>query len=375
MKRFRAGVIGVGFIGAVHIEALRRLGNVDVVALCDQVNTTDLAERMGIPAAFCDYRAMIDACDLDFIHICTPNKTHFAIASYALEHGVNVICEKPLTLDSQQARQLLELAEQKGLVHAVNFHSRCYPMIRQMKEMQAVRKLGTLFSLHGGYLQDWLLYQTDYSWRLEQEDGGASRVVADIGSHWIDTAEYVTGKRISAVCADFATFYPIRIRPSGQVETFSGKQSLEGEPFEVKTEDYAQILFQWEDGIKGSAVFSQTFAGLKNRMTLSIAGAEKALSFDSEKLNELWVGSRDDYNAIIVKDPGLLAAGAREMDSYPGGHVEGFGDAFLHNFRQIYNRADGAAGGEFATFRDGIRELEVCEAILRSNREKKWVTL
>ena len=376
MKQFRTGIIGVGFIGAVHIEALRRLGNVEVVALCNDIDAVGLANRLNVPAAYDDCRAMIDSCALDFVHICTPNKTHYSIAVYALEHGVNVVCEKPLAVSVDEAQTLEKLATKKGLIHAVNFHSRCYPMIRQMKEMVAGNELGRILSIHGSYLQDWLLYQTDYSWRLEQEAGGASRVVADIGSHWMDTAEYVTGKKVTAVCADFATFYDTRIRPAGAVETFSGKKSISGEPFNVDTEDYAQILYEFEDGIKGVAVFSQTFAGLKNRMALSVAGTKKALQLDTERLNELWIGSRDTYNSVVVKDPSLLSAGAKAMDSYPGGHVEGFGDAFMHNFRQIYDTAAGICKQpEYATFGDGVRELCLCDAILRSSKEKRWISL
>lgn len=371
MNQFRTGVIGVGFIGAAHIEALRRLGNVQVVALCNDVDCASLAKRLYVQKAYDDYRRMIDECDLDFVHVCTPNQTHFAIASYALTHGVNVVCEKPLAVTVGEAKELCRLARENGRIHAVNFHSRCYPMVRQMKEMVAAGDLGRLLSVHGEYLQDWLLYQTDYSWRLETADGGASRAVADIGSHWLDTAEYVTGRRITRVLADFATFYPERFRPTGNAETFSGAAS-KGEPFRVQTEDYAQILMELEGGVKGSLVVSQMFAGRKNQMTLSVAGTRQALHLDTERLNELWIGRRDGFNRIAAKDPSLLSSGAREVDSYPGGHVEGFPDAFKHNFRQIYAAAQ---NGQYATFADGLREMVLCSAILTSACTQQWVEL
>lgn len=371
MKQFKTGVIGVGFIGAAHIEALRRLGNVTVTALCNDIHCRELADRLGIPHAYDSYREMLDREELDFVHVCTPNQTHFEIAAYALSKGVNVVCEKPLTVTVEEAETLERLAAEHGCIHAVNFHSRCYPMVRQMKELVQRGELGRLLTVHGEYLQDWLLYQTDYSWRLEAADGGESRAVADIGSHWLDTAEYVTGKKIKKVLADFAVFYPERFRPNGEVQTFGGEKAS-GVPFRVTTEDYAQILLEFEDGIKGNLVVSQMFAGRKNQMTLSIAGTEKALHLDTEKLNELWIGRRDGYNSVCVKDPSLLEAGARAMNAYPGGHVEGFPDAFKQNFRQIYAAAEGQSG-EFATFADGKREMELCRAIVRSAKERGWV--
>lgn len=374
MKQFRTGVVGVGFIGAVHIEALRRLGNVSVVALCNNIKAEQLAEQLHVPTAYSDYKKMIDECELDFIHICTPNQTHFEIAEYALTHGVNVVCEKPLSITVQEAVELDRLAKEHGRINAVNFHSRCYPMIRQMKEMVRAGELGDLLSIHGEYLQDWLLLQTDYSWRLETKDGGSSRAVADIGSHWLDTAEYVSGLKIRKVFADFAIFYPERLRPTQAVETFSTAAVNEYEAFFVGTEDYAQILLEFENGAKGSLVVSQMFAGRKNQMTLSIAGKKQALHLDTEKLNELWIGKRDGYNMVAVKDPSLLAPGAKEMDSYPGGHVEGFPDAFKHNFRQIYAAAE-SVSGEYATFADGVREMKLCEAIIRSANTGAWVTV
>ncbi len=374
MKQYRTGIVGVGFIGMVHIEALRRMGNVTVVAICNNINCKEIAKRLNVPQAYDDYKAMIDSTNIDFIHICTPNNTHFEIASYALAHGVNVICEKPLALSSLEAVRLEELAAANGRINAVNFHCRCYPMVRQMKEMIAQGELGNIFSVHGEYLQDWLLYQTDYSWRLEHAEGGSSRAVADIGSHWLDTTEYVTGRKIHKVFADFATFYPERCRPKQVVETFSNAAYADYERFSVKTEDYAQILLEFDNGMKGSAVISQMFAGYKNKMTLSVAGAQKSMAFDSEKLNELWIGQRDGFNMIAVKDPSLLSAGARELDSYPGGHIEGFADAFKHNFRQIYESVKtGGENREYAAFSDGAREMKLCESILRSAREGRWV--
>ncbi|MEA4896529.1 MAG: Gfo/Idh/MocA family oxidoreductase [Oscillospiraceae bacterium] len=376
MKQFRTGVIGVGFIGAAHIEALRRLGNVTVAALCNKIDCERLAKQLQVPSVFDDYRKMIDSCDLDFVHICTPNNTHFEIASYALRHGVSVVCEKPLAVSVEEAEELTRLAGETGLINAVNFHSRCYPMVRHLKDLVGRGELGRLLSIHGEYLQDWLLYRSDYSWRLEQADGGSSRAVADIGSHWLDTAEYVSGQKITGILADFATFYPQRLRPRREVETFSQSSERECESFEVKTEDYAQILLNFDNGAKGSVVISQMFAGYKNKMVLSVAGTESSAVFDTEKLNELWLGRRDGYNMVAVKDPALLSAGARDLAAYPGGHIEGFPDAFKQHFRQIYRAAEeGAKMGDYATFADGAREMKLCDLIMRSAKEKKWMKM
>lgn len=241
MKRFRVGVIGVGFIGAVHIEQLRRLGNVDVVAVAVHSRPQDKADKLCVPKGYSDYREMIDKENLDCVHICTPNNTHYEMAMYALEHGVNVVCEKPMTTTVEEAAKLRAFAEEKGLINAMNFNCRFYPMAYRMRQMVRSGEAGGIYTVHGGYLQDWLYYDTDYSWRLEPEASGESRAFADIGSHWIDLVEFITGLRVTEVLADFEIFHKTRKKPLKAIETYSGMA--------LRPEDYAEVPISTEDYI------------------------------------------------------------------------------------------------------------------------------
>lgn len=379
MKKLRAGVVGIGFIGAVHIEQLRRLGNVDVVAITDSVDPQKKAESLCVPKGYDNYREMIDNEQLDCIHICTPNNTHYEIAVYALEHGVHVVCEKPMTCTVEEARKMRDLAKEKGLLGAMNFNCRFYPMAYQMRQMVKSGEVGEIYTIHGGYLQDWLYYDTDYSWRLEPEASGASRAFADIGSHWIDLVEYVTGHRVVEVLADFEIFHKTRKKPLKPIDTYSG-MALRPEDYQevpIETEDYATVLFHLDNGAHACCNISQVFAGRKNQMLVSVAGSKCSMHWDSENSNALWVGRRETRNGELVKDPSILDDKTKTVISYPGGHVEGFPDTFKQNFKQIYAKiASGdTSPGDFATLDDGLREMLLCEKIIQSAKERRWVSV
>jgi predicted dehydrogenase len=379
MKKLRAGIVGAGFIGAVHIEQLRRLGNVEAAALAEAADPRGKAEALSVPAGYGDYREMIDRENLDCIHICTPNSTHFEIALYALEKGVHVVCEKPMTCTVAEAEQLAAKAKEKGLVNAINFNCRFYPLAYQIREMVRSGELGNIYTIHGSYLQDWLYLDTDYSWRLEPELSGASRAFSDIGSHWLDLVEFTTGLRAVEVLADFAVFHKTRKKPLKAVETYSG-MALRPEDYQeipVATEDYATVLFHFDNGAHGCCNISQVFAGRKNQMVVAIGGSKCAVHWDSEHSNALWVGRREAMNGELVKDPSILKPGTAEITGYPGGHVEGFPDTFKQNFRKIYAAiAQGRqAKGEYATFEDGLREMIFCEKIVQSAKENRWVEI
>lgn len=379
MKKMRAGVIGVGFIGAVHIEQLRRLGNVDVVAVTDNFDAQKKAEQMFIGKGYESYKDMIDNENLDCVHICTPNNTHFEIAMYAIEHGVNVICEKPMTCTAEEARVLCETAKEKGLVNAMNFNYRFYPMAYQIREMIKNGDLGEIYTIHGGYLQDWLFYDTDYNWRLEPEFTGASRAFADIGSHWIDLVEFVTGLEVTEVMADFATFHKKRKKPGKPIETYSG-MALRPEDYiemPIDTEDYVNVLFHLSNGAHACCNISQVFAGRKNQLLLSVSGSKCSVHWDSENSNEIWIGRRDRDNGQLVKDPSILSTSAKKVISYPGGHVEGFPDSFKQNFKKIYDAiaVKDNQNREFADFEVGMREMVLCDSIVKSAKERRWVSI
>jgi predicted dehydrogenase len=380
MKQFLTAVVGIGFIGAAHIEALRRLGNVTVTALCSRTGPDKKAEALRVPAFYADYREMLDRETPDCVHICTPNNSHFEIAKYALERGVHVVLEKPMTCSISEAEELLALAKKTGLVHGINFNCRFYPMVREMRELVRAGALGTVYHLGGSYLQDWLFLDTDYSWRLEKEWSGKSRVFADIGTHWMDLAQFVTGSRVTELLADFAIFHKTRKRPLKAIDTFSG-MALKPEDYEEKTidtEDYAHVAFHLENGAHGSCTVSQVFAGRKNQLTFSVGGSKSAFAWDSEHSNALWIGRRESANGELVKDPSILSSAAGNITSYPGGHVEGFPDTFKQTFKKIYEAIEAGAQPakpDFADFNDGLAEMVLIESIVKSANERRWVSI
>lgn len=381
MSKIKVGVVGTGFIGPAHIEALRRLPNVEVAALCEV--SQELAEakaaQLGIGRAY-TFEELLKQDDITAIHICTPNFLHYSQSKAALEAGKHVICEKPLAKDLDEAEELVALAAKTGLVNAVHFNLRYYPLARQMKVMREKGDLGEVYSIIGSYLQDWLFYDTDYNWRLEPDKSGDSRAIADIGSHLMDIIEYITGLKTVAVMADFNTIHKTRKKPLKPVETYSGKM-LQPEDYAdvpINTEDHANVLLRFDNGNRGVITVSQVSAGRKNQMKLEIAGSKKTFAWNSEAPNEMWIGNRDGYNESLMRDPSLMHAEARSVISFPGGHNEGFPDTSKQMFREVYAAIEAGKQPEnptFPTFADGYRELLICEKILESNRKQAWVEI
>lgn len=378
MKIYRAGIIGTGFIGAVHIETLRRLGNVEVAALTDTCNAKETAEKLNVPSYFSDYKKMIDSVELDTVHICTPNNTHYEIAMYAMDHGISVICEKPMCTTIKEAEALVAKAAEKGLVNGINFHNRFYPMNNHLKNIIRDGELGDIFSITGNYTQDWLLFDTDYSWRLSAKESGNTRAVSDIGSHWMDLAEYVTGQKIVAVNADFSTIHAKRKKPRKTVLAFSKEtfQEEDYEPVDIDTEDNANILFKFSGGAIGSAFFSQVIAGKSVDINLQIGGYKKSAEWHSMNCNALTIGNRDSFNETIEKGIATVHPETRPLIAYPFGHAEGFPDAFKQSFRSIYDHiADPTGSYEHADFEDGLHEMILCQKIFESNQRQGWVNI
>jgi predicted dehydrogenase len=381
MHKIKIGVIGTGFIGPAHIEALRRLPNVEVVALADKDDqiANAKADELGIETRYGDYRKLLANPEITSVHICTPNSFHYAMAKEALEAGKNVVCEKPLANTVAEAQELVDLAEKKGLVNAVHFNVRYYPLMRQIRTMAQKGELGEIFAIHGSYLQDWLFYDTDYNWRLEPAFSGKSRAVADIGSHWMDLVEYVSGVRVAEVFADFAIFHKNRKKPLKPIETYAGKL-LAPEDYKavpITTEDYATVLFRFENGARGTLTVSQVAAGRKNRIYFEIDGSKESVEWNSESPNGVWIGRRDGNNQLMMKDPSLVYPESRALISFPGGHQEGFPDTSKQLFKEYYAYLEGdrKEKPKFPTFRDGLRELQLCEKIIESNQKGQWVRL
>ena len=376
-RRVGVGIVGAGFIGPAHVEALRRLGWVDVVALAGatQSSAERSAKALYVPRAYGDYRELAADPSVDVVHITAPNDLHYAAARAALLAGKHVVCEKPLATSSAESAELVRLAERSGRVHAVTFNMRFYPLLQHARALILRGDLGPVYLVHGGYWQDWLLLDTDYNWRVDPARGGALRAVGDIGAHWLDLARFLTGLPIRAVSADLATFLPVRRRP---LDGAAGADGAERTPVSVETEDAAAVLLRFGENARGTMVVSQVSAGRKNRLAIEINGARGSIAWDGERPNELWIGHRDRPNELLVKDPALLAEEARRHARYPGGHAEGFPDSHTAINRAIYDyiRSGGrqsAAAPDFPTFEDGHRGNVLADSILQSAREGRWV--
>lgn len=379
MKKIGAAVVGTGFIGPVHVEGLQRAGvRVTGILGSSPEKSRRSAEALGLAKGYPDLAALLADPEVDAVHVTTPNRVHLEQVRAALAAGKHVMCEKPLAMTPAESAELVRLARQSGRAAAVNYNIRYYPLCREAADRVRKGELGRVYHVTGGYVQDWLFHDTDYNWRVLADEGGALRAVADIGTHWIDLVLAITGLEIEAVCADLQTVHPLRRRPKGEVETFTGKLSKAGdtEPVSITTEDAGSILLRFKGGAKGSFLVSQVSAGRKNCVRFEIAGSKEALAWSSERPEELWIGHRDRANEILVKDPALAGELARGSMSYPGGHAEGFPDSFKQLYRSFYGyiaAGDFRAPRPYPTFEDGHREIVLCDAILRSHRESRWV--
>ena len=377
-----AAVIGTGFIGPVHIEALRRIG-IEVRGILGSSPEKSMAASQAhcVPKAYKNFEELIDDASVDVVHITSPNQAHFDQASQALRAGKHVLCEKPLAMNSEQSSKLVEIASQCGLAAAVNYNIRYYPLCLEAAEQRRRGDLGTVNHVSGSYVQDWLFHEHDFNWRVLSSESGPLRAVADIGTHWLDLIHAVTGLEVEQVMADLHTVFPDRLRPVGNVETFSGKterNATASESVSIDTEDTGSVLIRFKGGARGVMWVSQITAGRKNCLRWEIAGSQKSLSWNSEAPNELWAGHRDRANEILTRDPALLSERARRFANYPGGHNEGFPDTFKQLCRDFYNSiADEsfASNPTFPTFLDGHREIVICEAILKSAQTEQWVVV
>jgi len=377
----KAAVIGTGFIGPVHIEALRRLG-IEVTGLLgsDKANTERKARDLRLAKAYGSIEELLAEPGLTAVHVATPNYLHASMVKAALAAGKHVVCEKPLAMNAAEGAEMLALAEKSGLVHAVNFNFRFYPLVQQAKAMVQAGELGEIYQVYGRYVQDWLLKATDWNWRLEPELGGEMRAVADIGSHWLDLSGFITGQHVTELCADFATFLEVRKKPTRPLETFAGKE-LNPDEYEeraITTEDYASILLRFDGGARGVLTVSQTAAGRKNHCGFEINGSTSSAAWNSERVEELWLGHRNAPNQVLLKDPGLMAPSARAFSEAPGGHSEGFRDTFKMLYSRVYAAIESGkppVNPDYPTFADGLYALRLGDKVFQSARERRWITV
>ncbi len=372
-----AAVIGTGFIGTVHVEALRRIGvQVRGVLGSTPERGAARADALGVPRAYATLDELLADPSVEVVHVTSPNDLHVSQTRDILAAGKHVICEKPLAMTAGESAELVGLAAETGLVNATNFNIRYYPLNQHAHEIVADGALGEVRLVTGRYFQDWLLLESDWNWRLQPDRGGALRAVGDIGSHWLDLMTFVTGQHVAAVMADLATFIETRHEPTGPVETFSTDRSAETVSREIATEDAATILLRFDGGARGAVSISQISAGRKNSLQYEIDGAAGAWAWDSEQPDQAWLGHRDRPNEILIRNPALMGPAGQAAAALPGGHVEGFFDTFCAHFRAVY--ADVAAGAAssrpgYPTFADGHDEMLVGDAIARSAREGRWV--
>ena len=372
-----AAVIGSGFIGTVHVQALRRIGvTVHGLLGSSPERATEQAARLGVPRGYGDLGELLGDEGVDVVHVTSPNHAHHPQVREILAAGRHVVCEKPLAVTSDQSADLVEAAARAGVVAAVNFNLRFYPLNQHLSEHIRGGGLGHVRLVTGRYFQDWLLLDTDWNWRLEPEHGGTLRAVGDIGSHWLDLVAFVTGLHVTSVMAELATFVPVRHQPTGPVETFSLDRAAETVPRQMRTEDAAMILLRFDNEARGAVSISQVSAGRKNSLQWEVDGSQSAAAWDSEQPDQAWIGHRGRPNELLLRDPAVMNEAGREAAALPAGHNEGFADTFAALFRAIY--ADVAAGGmserpPYATFSDGHREMLIGDAVAESARQGRWV--
>ncbi|MGC8643933.1 MAG: Gfo/Idh/MocA family protein [Isosphaeraceae bacterium] len=379
-SRPKVALIGGGFIGPVHAEALRRIG-VEVAGLLDisPERAKPLAERSGIARVYSTLDELLADSSISAVHIASPNNVHFEHAKRSLEAGKHVLCEKPLAISTKETAELVKVAAaHPKLAAGVNYNLRFYPLCQEMHARVARGDLGRILSVSGSYTQDWLLLPDDYNWRVEADGHTNLRAVSDIGTHWMDMAQFVTGQHIEELSADLAIFYNERKKPKGGAETFSGPGGKKAtETVQILTEDFGAVLLHFSGGVHGLFHVSQMHAGRKNRLYLEVCGTEGSMVWDSESPEYLWMGRRGGPNSLLNRDPALLSPEAAETSHYPGGHAEGFPDAFKQLDLAFYSFiASGCTGKpNFPTFADGHREVQICEAIAQSAKERKWVAV
>jgi len=377
MKAIKTAIFGTGFMGRVHLEGVRRVESVEAAAIV--ARDAEKARRLGggfsIPTLSTDYKEILCDPAIDAVHICTPNAQHFSMAKDALLAGKHVLCEKPLATSVAQGEELVSLAAKQGLRNCVCHNLRYYAMVQQMRAMRAAGDLGEILVVQGTYSQDWLLYDTDWNWRVETAAGGPSRSMADIGSHFFDMAEHITGLRVTSLCADLQTFHPTRKQPRHSIETFANKLLGPEDYIEtpIDTEDFGAVVFRMGTRTRGAMTASQVSAGRKNALSIEIYGTKGSVAWNQERPDELWAGHRDIANQIYIKDPSLLKPEARTYADLPGGHSEGYDDTFKQVFRRFYASIRESGTPEYPQFTDGLRQLVILDAELESHRTRRWV--
>jgi predicted dehydrogenase len=381
MNQVKAGIIGMGFIGVSHIEAVRRIGFAELIAVAD-VNfelAHKKSEEYYIRKCYRSVDELLANPEIEVVHNCTPNNLHLEINEKIINAGKHIFSEKPLARSSSEsAKMLAMLKNNPTIIHGVNFNYRMNPLVQEIKQKIKNGDIGDPKLVHGSYLQDWLLYDTDYNWRIEPEVSGLSRCIADIGSHWIDSIQTVTDTKIVEVCADLVTVIPVRKKPKSQVETFAVQTNVEYELKNIATEDYGAVLFKMDNGAHGVFYVSEVSAGRKCYLNFEIDGSKASVYWNQETADQMWTGYRDKDNGQVFRNPNLMTPNARQYTYLAAGHPEGWNDALKNNIESFYkyianHKVMGKDPCDFATFDEGHYIMKLIEAILKSNETKQWV--
>jgi predicted dehydrogenase len=381
LHNIRTAVVGAGFIGPVHVEALRRLGvTITGILGIDERESLSAQQKLGLPRAYKSLDEVLADKAVQVVHLAVPNVLHYELARKVVQAGRHVLVEKPLAMNAKESAELVQLAKGKNIAAAVCYNVRFYPLNLEARDRVRRGDVGSIYLVNGSYTQDWLYYDTDYNWRVLADQGGELRAISDIGTHWMDLVHSITGLETEAVFADLKTVHPVRKRPKGEVQTYTGKTQapVQTEAVNITTEDYGAVLFRFKGGARGSLYVSQVTAGKKNCLRYEISGSKCALGWNSETPNEMWIGHRGQANESLARDPSLLSDVARRFSTYPGGHNEGFPDAFKGCFRAFYEyiaAGDFSAPPLYPTFADGHHSILLCDAILKSHREQRWISV
>ncbi len=383
MQKISCGIVGMGYISVSHIDALRRLGFVDIVAVAD-VNE-DLvkrkAEQYNVPRYYAGVNQMLEDDEITVIHNCTPNNLHKEISAQVINAGKHLFSEKPLAKDSEESAELVDLLGHRAeVVAGVNFNYRMNPLVQDARARVQSGEIGKPKLVHGSYLQDWLLYDTDYNWRLDSKISGLSNCIADIGSHWMDSVQTVTGAQITSVCADLVTNHPVRKKTKGMVEAFAVNTDMEYEDKRIDTEDYGAVLFKMSNGAHGVFHAAQVCAGRKCFLNFEVNGEKASIYWNQENADRMWMGFRDKHNCEIIRNPNLMPEEIRKYTYLAAGHPEGWNDAMTNNVRAFYKfitegKKLGKDKCDFATFEQAHYIIRVVEAILQSSKSGRWVEI
>lgn len=384
MKKINAGIIGMGYIGVSHLEAIRRIGFANIVAVADYnyALAKRKAEEYSIEKCYQTIDELLNDPEITIVHNCTPNNIHTEINKKILKAGKHLFSEKPLATSSEETAEILALKNANPeLVAAVNFNYRMNPLVQEIRNKIKTEEIGVPYLVHGSYLQDWLLYDTDYNWRIDPEISGPSRCIADIGSHWMDMVQHVLNSKITEVCADLVTVLPVRKKPTAQVETFSHNNS-EGsfEEKTITTEDYGAVLFKMDNGIHGVFHVSEVSAGRGCFFNIEVNGSKSSVYWNQERCDEMWMGFREEDNRWILRNPNHISEGAKGYTYLAKGHPEGWNDAFKNNIYSVYRYiSEGKTltsdKPDFATLEEATYILKLTEAILESSKTRAWVAV